>query len=154
MEDFLDNFLYIIILIASIVISALGKKKKKQVQQGNTVKSQNNTLTSNFNLEKLIKEQMGIVDEYENDFIDSEPEIELEPVIQQEKEKPLDYVPEYMLNDKKDYPYSIEYQDTKIEAKQETEEILFEKSEEKSIFQDFDLEEAVIYSEILNRKEY
>lgn len=161
MEDIFDNLLYIVIVLASFIISALGKKKKKQ-QRPTTMSKPKVTpgnseprATNNFNLEALLKEQMGIQEE---DFYEAEPEQEtiFNAENNKKEEKPLDRVPEYMLDDKEDISYSVEYDTKESEISDEffnedqNEEILTEKS----LSEEFDLQQAVIYSEILNRKEY
>lgn len=159
MDDIFGNWVYIILLIASFVISALGKKKKKRPNPMISKPSVEperveERPTSSLNFEELIKEQLGIQNEYENDFYETETEPKIDTTISQVKEKPLDRVPEYMLDDKEDIPFSIEYDNTESEIEQEIEHEEKEESEEKSILEGFDLQDAVIYSEILNRKEY
>ncbi|MFC2152782.1 hypothetical protein ACFLSE_09665 [Bacteroidota bacterium] len=86
--------------------------------------------------------------EYVEDLvIEEETELEEKPVI-------LDTVPPEMLDDKEDIPYSIEYEDTSEIFKDSIKDTELTEEEESSIIEDFNIQDAVIYSEIINRKEY
>jgi hypothetical protein len=155
MDDIFDNLIYIVIALVTFGISALGKKKKKQQKQISK-SAENNTPEEKqspfgFNLERLIKEELGVEDQYEQEY---EGPTEKETVVEI-IEKPLDFVPEHMLDNKEDIPYSIEY-DEHIEIKSEISDsdLTQTSHDEKTILEDFDLQKAIIYSEILNRKEY
>lgn len=156
MEDNWDSLIYIIITIVAFAISILGKKKKKQtqapyksqVQYDNYEKEDNSLLP---NLEKLIREQVGI----QNPYSYEEQYVEQEEIIQQEKPSDiLDVVPPEMLDDKEDVPYSIEYEDTSDIFKSSIKDADLTVEEEDKVLDNFDLHDAVIFSEILNRKEY
>lgn len=149
MDNIFDSWIYIVITIVAFVISTIGKKKKKKTGVPPFINENNGPKKKPFlsNLEQLLKEEMGIVqDDYQNEYI-SNP-------IEEQKEEVLDTVPKEMLDDKEDIPYSIEYEDTSeifansIEKKDITNE------EEDLILKDFNLRDAIIYSEIINRKEY
>lgn len=157
MEDFFDNLIFIIITIVAFAISALGKKKKKQpqvppVRASAEKQPEEGKRTIFTNLEQLLREEIGLenkdlYEDYEDDEVNKQEEV---------VEQPLDTVPPEMLDDIPDTPYSIEY-DNKDLINEESisdsdlthEEVLSENEDE-----EFDLEKAVIYSEILNRKEY
>ncbi len=157
MDDIFDNLIFIIITIVAFAISALGKKKKKQPQvppvRAFGEKQQEEEKRTIFpNLEQLIREEMGLenkdlYEDYEDDEVNNQEEV---------VEQPLDSVPPEMLDDVPDTPYSIEY-DNKDLIDEESisdsdlthEEVVAENEDE-----EFDLQKAVIYSEILNRKEY
>ena len=160
MDDIFDSLIYIIITIVAFAISILGKKKKKQnqtsfksqVQYDNYEKEDNSLLP---NLEKLIREQVGIQNpySYEEQYVERE-EVQDE-IIQQEKPSDiLDVVPPEMLDDKEDVPYSIEYDDTSEIFKSSIKDADLTIEEEDIVLDNFDLRDAVIYSEIINRKEY
>jgi len=156
MEDNWDSLIYIIITIVAFAISILGKKKKKQtqapyksqVQYDNYEKEDNSLLP---NLEKLIREQVGI----QNPYSYEEQYVEQDEIIQQEKPSDiLDVVPPEMLDDKEDVPYSIEYDDTSEIFKSSIKDEDLTVEEEETVLDNFDLRDAVIFSEILNRKEF
>ena len=156
MEDNWDSLIYIIITIVAFAISILGKKKKKQnqaiykSQEGNDqYKKEDNSLLPN--LEKLIREQVGIQDPYtyEEQYIEQDEQIE--------EEKPsevLDVVPPEMLDDKEDVPYSIEYEDTSEIFNDAIKDSDLTVEDDNEILENFNLRDAVIFSEIINRKEY
>ena len=157
MDDIFDNLIYIIIMIVVFVISAIGKNKKKQAQRPIVIteSEKNEKQDSPFsfkNIEKLIKEEMGIEDQnvfndpYENEVIQEEKTVE----------EVLNTVPEEKLDSKKGKPYSIEYEDTSKVFSDfiESSDLSKKESSEESILDDFNLQDAVIYSEIINRKEY
>lgn len=156
MEDNWDSLIYIIITIVAFAISILGKKKKKQtqtpyksqVQYDNHEKEDNSLLP---NLEKLIREQVGI----QNPYSYEEQNVEQDEIIQQEKPSDiLDVVPPEMFDDKEDVPYSIEYEDTSDIFKSSIKDADLTVEEEDKVLENFDLRDAVIFSEIINRKEY
>jgi len=154
MDHIFDNLLYIVIALVTFGISALGKKKKKQgairrPTQNLVNKEKQSGL--GFNLEKLIKEELGLEDQNEQAYQTQTAEESVVEAI----EKPLDFVPEYMLDDKEDVPYSVEYDDS-VEIKNEISDsdITKDLQEEETLLDDFNLQEAIIYSEIINRKEY
>jgi hypothetical protein len=155
MDDIFDNLIYIVIALVTFGISALGKKKKKQQRQISK-SAENNTPEEKqspfgFDLERLIKEKIGVEDQYEQEYdVPTEKESVVENI-----EKPLDFVPEYMLDNKEDVPYSIEYDDSVgIKDAISDTDLTQTAVTENTILEDFDLQEAIIYSEILNRKEY
>lgn len=155
MDDIFDSLIYILITIVAFVISALGKKKKKKpvsVQQNENNFRQTQRENSFLpNLEKIIKQEMGIndtnlYDEYEDQMNEK----------YQIKDEPIDTLPEEYLDDKPNVPYSIEYDNTDLikEESIEKDDITNEEPQSESIMDEFDLRKAVIFSEILNRKEY
>lgn len=152
MDDNFGNLIYFLILIVTFVISLLGKKKKKRpisVQQNGQFNRQEQTGNSFLpNLEQIIKQEMGIVDT--NPYEEyNEPKIEKEI-----KEEPIDTIPKEYLDDKSDAPYSIEYDNNDLIKEDSIEQQMIIEEESETILEDFDLEQAIIFSEILNRKEY
>jgi len=155
MDDIFDSLIYIIITIVAFAISILGKKKKKQNQpiykskEGKDQYKEEDSLLPN--LDKLIREQVGIQDPYSYE----DQYVEQEEVIKEEKPmENLDVVPPEMLDNKEDVPYSIEYDDTSEIFKHSIKDNDLTDEEENEVLENFDLQEAVIYSEILNRKEF
>ncbi len=151
MDDIFDNLIYIVITIVAFAISILGKKKKKQnqpvysSQEGNDHNNEGESLLPN--LEKLIREQVGIQNPYSYE--------EQEEIIKEEKPSDIfDVVPPEMLDNKEDVPYSIEYQDTSDIFKHSIKDSDLTAEENDEVLENFDLQEAVIFSEILNRKEF
>jgi len=161
MDDIFDSLIYIVITIIAFAISFLGKKKKKPVTHAHV---------ENFNqapqqeqkpffttLEKLLAEEMGLG--YENEF----PYEEERKPVQQEKSviesveagEILDTVPQETAESKIDNLYSIEYDDNAIKnSEMKISDITREEDLSNDVLDDFDLQKAVIYSEILQRKEY
>ncbi len=158
MDDIFDSLIYIVIAIVAFAISVFGKKKKKDVRTVSPVDNENpgeveeRPLLSN--IAQLLNEELGIqnqnFDKYE---YETEAELEEKPDVY-EKEGILDSVPPEMLDDKKDMPYSIEYEDTSEVFSDSIKDTDITKEEEYSIIEDFNLRDAVIYSEIINRKEF
>lgn len=158
MDDIFDSLIYIVIAIVAFAISLLGKKKKKNLQRspGIDPDTVNEREEKPFlsNLEQLLNEELGIQnrnldeDEYEPDVV-----LEEKPDVY-EKEEILDSVPPEMLDDKEDVPYSIEYEDTSEIFSYSIKDTDITKEEEDSIIEDFNIRDAIIYSEIINRKEY
>ena len=157
MDDIFDNLIYIIIMVVIFIISAIGKNKKKQAQRASVTDGDNmEKKASPFsfsNIEKLIKEEMGIEDQnIYNDPYENEVILEEETGVGN-----LDTIPNENLDSKKDKAYSsIEYEDTRKVFSDfiESPDLSNEESLEESILDDFNLQDAVIYSEIINRKEY
>lgn len=155
MDDSFGNYIYILLMVAAFVISALGKKKKRTTRpiipnNENINSSEEKPFLSN--LERLLNEKMGVADQkFQDEYADGQVIYE-EPKTEK-KQDILDTVPEEMLDDKEDVPYSIEYEDTsKIFSESIKESEI--KSEEEPVLEDFNLRDAIIYSEIINRKEY
>jgi hypothetical protein len=154
MDDIFDSLIYIVITIVVFAISILKKKKKKQTKpvyysQENNEHTKEESLLPN--LEKLIREQVGI----QNPYSYEDQYVEQEELIREKKPSDiLDVVPPEMLDDKVDVPYSIEYDDTSdiFNHSFGDGDLTAEKNNE--VLENFDLQEAVIYSEILNRKEF
>jgi hypothetical protein len=156
MEDNFDTIIYIIITIVAFAISALGKKKKKNSNQPFSNESPSKPKARPFlsNLEQLLKEEMGIPDqnlknEYEFDYINED--------YKQEYEKPEEIIKnptKETITTEDKMPYSIEYEDTSEIFSNSIQNSDLTKQEEESIIEDFNLRDAVIYSEIINRKEY
>jgi len=166
MEDIFDSLIYIIIALVGFVISALGKKKKRDAKKIVPKPSQEPTKPKArpfmSNLEQLLNEELGITNEEpEITYEEERPNKEYEPVLDSpvssidRVEDALDSVPEEMLDEKEDIPYSVEYDKTneilKHSIGNEDEEDL---DDVKPVMEDFNLRDAVIYSEIINRKEY
>ena len=155
MEDIFDNFgsfIYIIITIAAFAISALGKKKKKK--RGNTLplNNENPSVPKKkpflSNLEQLIKEEMGITNNAnQNEYI-------TEPIIDRHEEEVLDSVSKKLLDNKESKSLNKEYEDTGEVLSNSIEDHDLTKVGDKFVIEDFNLRDAVIYSEIINRKEY
>lgn len=164
MDDIFDNLIYIIITLVAFVISALGKKKKKArpkiapVNQEQPEQKKEKPLFSN--LEKLLNEELGLEEtEYSNQYAEKEQidqqgeEEKYEPRQEEKTEQPLDHVPPEMLDNKEDIPYSIEFDDTS-EIFSKSIQDADPEDEKKEELSDFNLKDAIIYSEIINRKEY
>ena len=159
MDDIFDSLIYVIITIVVFAISILGKKKKKEAQRASvkeeeydqTEKEENSVFPE---LEKLIREQTGI----QNQYVYEKEYVEQEIIDEEIEEKPandvLDVVPPHMLDEKEDTPYSIEYQDTSEKFSDPIKDSDLTQEEDKTILEDFNLQDAVIYSEIINRKEF
>jgi len=165
MEDLFDNLIYIIIVLVGFIISALGKKKKKAVQQGVTSKSQTSAQPKErpflSNMEKLLNEELGLAKEkYENTYEEEMQEEEPESILDSPISKldtttdKIDSVPEEMITGKGKVPYSIEYDDNSKIFKDTIKDEAITEEEKSETQRDFDLEDAIIYSEIINRKEY
>jgi hypothetical protein len=164
MDDNFDSLIYIIITVVAFVISALGKKKKKArpkiapVNEQQREQKKEKPLFSN--LEKLLNEELGLEEtQYTNEHEEQDQidqpvmEEKYEPKEEEKTEQPLDHVPPEMLDDKEDVPYSIEFDDTSEIFKESVKDgDLVEEQEE--VLPDFNLKDAIIYSEIINRKEY
>ena len=130
MDDNFDSLIYIIITIVAFVISALGKKKKKSAQRVAPVNReeppQRRERPFLSNLEQLLNEELGINNQsFTNQF-----------------------------EDKEEVPYSIEFDDTNEIYTNSVKDAELLESEDESSLADFNLEDAIIYSEIINRKEY
>lgn len=158
MGDNFDTIIYITITIVAFAISALGKKRKKDrnTNQSLSTESSSKPKARPFlsNLEQLLKEEMGIPDqniknEYEADFINEDYEQEYE-----NPEEMIENPTKEMINTKEKMPYSIEYEDTSEIFSDSIQNSDLTKQEEEPIIEDFNLRDAVIYSEIINRKEY
>ena len=157
MDDFFDSLIYIIIAIVAFAISILGKKKKKDARTVSTVGNENPVQRKEkpflSNLEQLLKEEIGVSNQNFQIEYSDDPVYEKEQEVEKEQEI-LDAVPPEMLDDKKDTPYSIEYGDTSEVFSDSIKDTDITKEEEDSIIEDFNLRDAVIYSEIINRKEF
>ena len=158
MDDSFGTILYIIIAGIAFIVSVISKNKKKNARR--TTPVNNNTDNPEkerpfiSNIERLLNEKLDTQSHYldrdasEEDYIEEEePELEKEVV--------LDFVPPEMLDDKEDTPYSVEYDDTsKIFAKTIEDSEIKGEEEENPLLEEFDLQKAVIYSEIINRKDF
>ena len=158
MDDIFDSLIYIVIAIVAFAISLLGKKKKKNLQRSPEIDPDtvNEREEKPFlsNLEQLLNEELGIQNRnFDEDEYETEAELEEKPDVY-EKEEILDSVPPEMLDDKEDMPYSIEYEDTSEVFSDSIKDTDITKEEEDSIIKDFNIRDAIIYSEIINRKEY
>ena len=156
MDDIFDNLIYIVITIVAFGISALGKKKKKDAQKKAAVSTSNETHVEPkekpflSNLEQLLNDEIHFTDK------NIKQENEFEQIIEdvEEKEDVVDFVPPKMHDDKKDTPNSIEYEDIGNISSSSITDKDITKEEEEVVLEDFNLKDAIIYSEILNRKEY
>jgi len=159
MDDIFDNLIYIIITIVAFAISALGKKKKKDARRNATVPTSKESYEEPkekpflSNLEKLLNDEIGLTNQNIRQEKEFEPIIEEETIFKEKKEV-LDSVPPEMLDDKEDIPYSVEYEDTKDVFSSSISDKDITKEEEEVVLEDFNLRDAIIYSEIINRKEY
>lgn len=165
MEDLFDSLIYIIIVIVGFIISLLGKKKKKaqsvsppkqQIQEQPKEKPFISTL------EQLLNEELGIAEEkYENTYEVELQEEEPETILDSPVSKidtvagPIDSVPEELLDGKESAPFSVEYDDTsEIFKNAITDKEITDEGDREELFSDFNLKDAIIYSEIINKKEY
>ncbi|MDK2979259.1 MAG: hypothetical protein PWP52_1973 [Bacteroidales bacterium] len=164
MDDIFDSLIYILITLAAFAISLMGKKKKPAQrrpdfsEQGHS-KSESTSFVSDF--DRLFEDH--------DEPLGSE---RVEPSFFGEKKPPqdgsdnqenknqfnneiLDSVPEESLDKKEKMPYSIDYDDNhEMSSNKPLEVEDLTENEGESVLDDFDLEKAVIYSEILHRKEY
>ncbi|MCK5171429.1 MAG: hypothetical protein KAQ75_16235 [Bacteroidales bacterium] len=157
MDDFFDSIIYIIIAVVAFAISILGKKKKKDARTVSPVGNENPVQRKEkpflTNLEQLLKEEIGVSNQdFQIEYSD-DPVYEKEHEVEKEQEI-LDAVPPEMLDDKEDIPYSIEFEDTSEVFSDSIKDTDITKEEKNPIIEDFNLRDAVIYSEIINRKEY
>ncbi|MCD4834953.1 MAG: hypothetical protein K8R31_14235 [Bacteroidales bacterium] len=158
MDDIFDSLIYIIVAIVAFAISILGKKKKKDVRTVSPVDNENSGEREErpllSNIAQLLNEELGIqnqnFDKYE---YETEAESEEKPDVY-EKEEILDSVPPEMLDNKEDAPYSIEYEDTSEVFSDSIKDTDISEEDKTPIIEDFNLRDAVIYSEIINRKEF
>ncbi len=173
MEDIFDSLIYIIIVIVGFVISALGKKRKKSAQRVIPNKQSQPTQPAQSsqptqqkerpflsNLEQLLNEELGIAeDKYEDVYEEEIPKKEAEPILDSPfstldtTESILDSIPVESRSNE-DVPFSIEYEDNNEILKNPIKAGEIMDEEESEVLKNFDLKEAIIYSEIINRKEY
>jgi hypothetical protein len=156
MDDIFDNLIYIIITIVAFAISALGKKKKKDTRRTSNLSNvkpvQERTNPFFANLEQLFNEEIAVPNQnYQNQYIE---EVVVEKKPEPEIEQPLDFVPPEMLDDIEDVPYSIEYDDSEDISSSSIKDAEITPEEDQPVIEGFNLRDAVIYSEIMNRKEY
>ncbi|HSH52344.1 MAG TPA: hypothetical protein VK982_11535 [Bacteroidales bacterium] len=165
MDDIFDSLIYILITLAAFAISLMGKKKKK-IQRppadfSNQKHAENEPTSFMSDLDRLFEdddEPMGS-EKVEPSFV-GEKKADTEVFRNQSDRNQinneiLDTVPNESMDKKEKMPYSIEYDDNhEMFSNNPIEEEDITKRENKSVLDDFDLEKAVIYSEILNRKEY
>lgn len=166
MEDIFDSLIYIIIVIVGFIISALGKKKKKTAQRVVQNKQPQPTQPTQqkerpflSNLEQLLNEELGIAeDKYENTYEEEIQTKEYEPILDaplstlDNTENILDTVPDESKGE--NIPTSIEYEDTSEIYKDSIKDEEIIDVGEREVLEKFDIKEAIIYSEIINRKEY
>ena len=159
MDDFLGSLFYIIITVIVVAVSLLGKKKKKvfpgvphEFKEDREVEEKPRFFT---NLEQLLNQELGIENNVPKYPFEKPKEYEQE--FEEEKEEILDKVPEKTIDDKLDTLSSIEYENTDEISKDsiaQSEIKGVSDIEEDSTIEEFNLQDAIIYSEILNRKEY
>jgi len=166
MEDLFDNLIYILIVLVGFIISALGKKKKKDAQQRvqpiqQEPDAQPKERPFLSNLERLINEELGLVEEkHENTYVEELQEEESESILDSPVSKldttedKIDSIPEEIIDEEEEVPYSIEYDDTSDIIKHSIKDADMNEEEESDLLKEFDLEDGIIYSEIINRKEY
>ncbi|MCG8412400.1 MAG: hypothetical protein MI739_14065 [Bacteroidales bacterium] len=141
----LDNLLYIILMIVAFVVSVVRKNKKAQnrpriIHKDNA--ESRKTPFQSFNIEQILNEEQDLLDD-EN--LNTEKEME-----QGTNSEILDTVPKY--TKEREILSNIENQDIS-----KGNDSFAEKDIPKSKLtkeKEFDLREAIIYSEILKRKEF
>lgn len=153
MKDNFDTILYIIIALIAFVISAIGKKKKKPEPSEND--------QSVFNT--LINDEIPVYKEFEKIFNIQDAVVEKEPVTKpQSKNIEKIHIPEgrARLIEKnslltKSYVSSVHVQENnEIFNHAITNNDLTHDDETEKNIEEFDLRNAIVYSEILNRKKY
>ncbi|MDY6799750.1 MAG: hypothetical protein SVU94_00840 [Bacteroidota bacterium] len=163
MDDIFDSLIYILITLAAFAISLMGKKKKPAQrrpdfsEQGHS-KSESTSFISDF--DRLFEdddEPLGS-ENVEPSFF-GEKKLAQDGSENQENNNQfnneiLDSITEESLDKKEKMPYSIEYAETSDIFSKPIEDEDLTTDEEDSVMDDFDLEKAIIYSEILHRKEY
>ncbi|MCK5822876.1 MAG: hypothetical protein KAG95_02670 [Bacteroidales bacterium] len=128
MKGSTNTILYIIVIIASLLFSFLKKKKEKEGKK--TVSPNLNNQSSSNLFSEILGEDL-----YENNIAESE-----------EVKKPENIKTTKIKTDiKKDNTFKDIHTD--IHRKEET-------SSDFSLLEDFDLPQAIVYSEILKRKEF
>ena len=153
----LGDFLYIIVVIVLVLAGSLEKfiKKKKQESGQNTNpapmaqeyddEDETEIIEKGFeepkSLEDMIKRMMQSVEEQKRTI--QEPEYEPEPVYPVEAES-LEEIPENR------FVYNETTIKSRIEAPKE--DVFLESEDEGVTYSDFDIRQAIIASEILNRK--
>lgn len=165
MDDIFDSLIYILITLAAFAISFLGKKKKPDRRPPANFSSENrsekeqNPFFSDF--ERLLdndysddpyktgEEQIPVTDKANVNYSD-----ENKTPRNQINNEILDTVPQELLDDKEAMPYSIENDDTSEIFSNSVKDEDLTAHDEESVIDDFDLEKAIIYSEIINRKDY
>ncbi|MEE4196607.1 MAG: hypothetical protein V2I54_03095 [Bacteroidales bacterium] len=164
MDDIFDSLIYILITLAAFAISLLGKKKKQaprapvNFSEEESPEKENPSFLSDF--ERFFEEEDKPVESEgtEPSFVgenrSSALRSESRPGENQINQEILDTVPEELQDEKEKMPYSIEHEDTSeiFSRTIEDQDITLEEEEGSPI--DFDLEKAIIYSEILNQKDY
>lgn len=167
MEDLFDSLIYIIIAVAGLLISALGKKKKKPApnvvsnkpDDTKEVKKKRPLLS---NLEELLNEELGLSEKpYEQDYHEEVEYKPSEPILDSPvseldtTDDILDTVPTKSRLGKEDSADNIKLdRDSEILKNSIENDELRDDDEAINALSDFNLEDAIIYSEILNRKEY
>lgn len=155
MEDYFDTILYIVIALITLAASFLGKKKKQSASPGQVShpfdESELNVETPFFrSLEDIINEQMGIA-EPRTTTVKTDTEKIAKPVIQEgrsplvEDNSPLT---RSMAQPKREKIKNNEFSSPILDND------LTKPEEEESITDEFDIRQAIISSEILNRKQY
>ncbi|MDA3953175.1 MAG: hypothetical protein PF485_05985 [Bacteroidales bacterium] len=157
MGDNFDSIIYIIITIVAIAVSLFGKKKKKSTNGVHPLSNENQPEPKRrpflSNLEQLLKEEIGVNDqdyqhEYDTDSInDTNKEYTMKEEVFEKQKK------ETIKSDDK-VPSSIENEDTNKTFSNSIQDGDLTKPEGDSILKDINLRDAVIYSEIINRKKY
>ena len=163
MDDIFDSLIYILITLAALAISFMGKKKKPaerpSFNQDTEDHSESERAPFFSEIDRLLDPEFGD-DEFETEQVnayhdDEEKIIDRKNIRNQTNNEILDSTPSVMSENKEKMPYNIEHADTsEVFSHSITDEDLTKNEESKSIADDFDLEKAIVYSEILNRKEY
>lgn len=163
MDDIFDSLIYIIITLAAFAISLIGKKKKpaERPSFNRTTEDHSESEQAPFfrKIDRLLDPEFADDDfetEQDNAYHDDEEKIIARKTTRNQiNNEILDSTPSGMSENKEKMPYSIEYADTsEVFSHSITDQDLTKNEESKSIADDFDLEKAIVYSEILSKKEY
>lgn len=152
MDDSFSTILYIIIAIVAFVISAIGKKKKAPIQSSPVDQSFNETgidseLPFFRNLEELLTEQVEEKPTFHRvkEVVEAKKDVQegRSPFIESNSPLTSKYLIQNMQRMKENDDSNPIYNDdlTKMDP-------------EESTMEEFDLKQAIISSEILNRKQY
>jgi hypothetical protein len=163
MDDIFDSLIYILITLAAFAISLMGKKKKPAQRrpdysgEGHSDSEPTSFISDFDRLFEDDNEPLGsenIEPSFFGEKKTSHNNIENQENRNQINNEILDTVPPESLNDKEVMPYSIEHADTSNVFSEPIKDEDLTIHEEETAGGDFDLEKAIIYSEILHRKEY
>ncbi|SRR6056297_905643 len=164
MDDIFDSLIYILITLAAFAISLMGKKKKSArrppanfIGEDHSESKQTSFISDFDRLFEDDDEPLGsekvepsFVGEKKSDYEGSNNQSERNQI----NNEILDSVPEESLDKKEKMPFSIDHADIGEVYSEPIKDEDLTIHEEETAGGDFDLEKAIIYSEILNRKEY